>query len=189
MTKLIPSNLCQKPTFSQTAKTDNLSPKELDVNNLMSNRKWIQNSLLNTVSTKETSSTAACYLLQKIALHHLYREVLKIYIDQDISKYYVTTENLYACSTAIQALQLLFSSIIYAFTHSSLPSLSFHSPSPPLPLPLFFHPFFSPTHFQEGPIQHSVASAETSDSCRSSYNSEWILKKNQGTALKFGRAV
>lgn len=39
MTKLIPSNLCQKPTFSQTAKTDNLSPKELDVNNLMSNRK------------------------------------------------------------------------------------------------------------------------------------------------------
>lgn len=172
MTKLIHSNLSQKPTFSQTARTDNLCLKELDGNNLMSNRKWIQSSLLNTISTKGTSTTA--YLLQKRALHHLYREVFKINIYQAISKSYVTTENLYACSTAIQALQLLFSSIIYAFTHFSLPSLSFHSPSPPLPLPLFFHPSFSPTHFQEGPIQHSVASAETSGSCRSSYNSEWV---------------
>lgn len=46
MTKLIRSNLSQKPTFSQTARTDNFCPKEFAVNNLMSNRKGIQSSVL-----------------------------------------------------------------------------------------------------------------------------------------------
>lgn len=63
MTELIHSNLSQKPTFSQTARTDNLCPKEFAVNNLMSNRNGIQSSVLNTVSTKETSSTTARYPL------------------------------------------------------------------------------------------------------------------------------
>lgn len=63
MTKVIHSNLSQKPTFSQTARTDNLCPKEFPVNNLMSNRKGIQSSVLNTVSPKGTSSTTARYLL------------------------------------------------------------------------------------------------------------------------------
>lgn len=38
MTKLIHSNLPWKPSFSQTARTDNLRPKVFVVNNLMSNR-------------------------------------------------------------------------------------------------------------------------------------------------------
>lgn len=63
MTKLIHSNLSQKPTFSQTARTDNLCPKEFAVNNLMSNRKGIQSSVLNTISTEGTSSATARYLL------------------------------------------------------------------------------------------------------------------------------
>lgn len=63
MTKLSHSNPSQKSTFSQTARTYNLCPKEFAVNNLMSNRKGILSSVLNTISTKGTSSTTVCCLL------------------------------------------------------------------------------------------------------------------------------
>lgn len=105
---------------------------------------------------------------------------------QAAPKYYVTTENLYACSTAIQ--------------HYSCYSVQLYMHSLTLPshlCPFIALPFLSLCFFIPSFLPHTFKKAQFSTVCHRQRPATAAVpattvsgfKKNQGTALKFGRAV